>query len=227
VKFLNAGAKPVAPPRLLLLLPLQSLPKQYDPILPCPLCNNNIIYITLYAIDVQMGSACWAGINTAHLNTACERHGPACPVLEPGTARTPCPCWFGIPARQHDTGTTRSNGRHDPRHDIHWIPGTAPCDCWIPASPHFLYNGQRRPSVVPPTLTLVHLHAPSSLSSLAAAALSTLFSLPHPPLPAPPWIGILNHSFSHLAGDVASSSPRFPHPPRLHLIDVLPSCVKW
>jgi hypothetical protein len=107
---------------------------------------------------------------TRPLNTACERHGPTCPVLVPGTARPTCPCWAEIPTYHHDTGTTRSNGRHDPRHDGRWIPATPPCDRWIPASPPFLYKGQRRPST-PPTLTLVHLHAPSSLSSLAAAAL--------------------------------------------------------
>jgi hypothetical protein len=150
-----------------------------------------------------MGSARWAGTNTACLNTACERHGPTCLVLVPGTTRPPCPCWAGIPTRQQDTGTARSNGRHGPRHDGRWISATPPCDRWNPASPPFLYKGQRRPST-PSTLTLVHLHAPSSLSSLAAAA------LPHPPPPTPPWIGILNHSFSLLVGDVASSSPPFP-----------------
>jgi hypothetical protein len=111
--------------------------------------------------DVQMGSARWAGTNTTRLNAARERHGPACP---------PCPCWAEIPTRQPDTGTARSNSRHGPRHDGRWIPATPPCDRWIPASPPFLYKGQRRPST-PPTLTLVHLHAPSSLSSLVAAAL--------------------------------------------------------
>jgi hypothetical protein len=41
-------------------------------------------------IDVQMGSARWAGTNTARLNTARERHGTVCPVSVPGTARPPC-----------------------------------------------------------------------------------------------------------------------------------------
>jgi hypothetical protein len=122
-----------------------------------------------HVIDVQTSSARWADTNTTRINMARERHGPTCPVLVPGTARPPCPCWAKIPTRQPDTGTTRSNGRHGPRHDSRWIPATPPCDRWIPASPPFLYKGQRRP-ITPPTLTLVHLHAPSSLSSLVVAA---------------------------------------------------------
>jgi hypothetical protein len=41
-------------------------------------------------IDVQMGSARWAGTNTARLNTVRERHDMICPVSVPGTARPPC-----------------------------------------------------------------------------------------------------------------------------------------
>jgi hypothetical protein len=61
------------------------------------------LVLTPLVIDVQTGSARWAGTNTAR-----ERYGSACLVLVPGT--------------------THSNGRHGPRHDGRWIPATPPCD---------------------------------------------------------------------------------------------------
>jgi hypothetical protein len=51
---------------------------------------KKISFVDYKSRYVQMGSARWAGTNTARLNTAQERHGTVCPVPVPGTARPQC-----------------------------------------------------------------------------------------------------------------------------------------
>jgi hypothetical protein len=151
-----------------------------------------------------------------------NKHGSACPMLVPGTARPPCPCWTEIPTRQPDTGPpaptagtalgTMVVGSRPPLFVT--VGFRPPLPSYIKASAGQAQSSDPNPSSFACPLV--------SLLSRGGCSCSPVFASLHcPPPPAPLWIGILNHSFSLLVGDVASSSPPFPHPPRLYLVDVL------